>query len=75
MLVAAGLFIRMGVQVNGALPRERRIPLIEIRSHLLEIRELHAALFPSSALRRTFYLMLGAAISTITAGAIWEVGQ
>jgi hypothetical protein len=52
-----GLFLRIAISVNGALPPERRFPLREYRQHYAEIIRLHCKLFPKSTLRVTWKIL------------------
>ncbi len=57
-LTGWGLFFRMAIELNKVLPANKRIPLIECRMHLSEIRRLYEDLFPDSALSSVWFLLM-----------------
>lgn len=60
-----GLFLRMALEFNKVLPPNKRIPLIEYRMHIAEIRRRHEELFPDSALSTAWFALM------VVAGAFW----
>lgn len=74
-LVATAMFIRMAAEVNKKLPPEKRIPLIDYRYHITEIKHLYEGLFPDSALATVWFLLEVASASVIAIGVILEIAK
>ena len=57
-LISTSCFLRMIVQLNGALPAEKRISLWKLREDFFEIKRLHEDMFPISRLRTAWFLFM-----------------
>jgi hypothetical protein len=74
-LVAQALFIRMAVAVNKKLPTEKRIPLIEFRYHIMEIKRMHEDMFPESSMATVWFLLQVASASAVAIGVFLEIAR
>ena len=72
-LIAVILFLRMASELNRVLPRDRRMPLIEIRIHIFEIKRLHEEAFPESRLRTTWFLLTVTSILVMVLAVLLEL--
>jgi hypothetical protein len=67
------LFFRMAIELNKALPPDKRIPLIEFRNHIFRIRRLHEDSFPESGLSTTWLVLMVAAALAWASAIIAEL--
>jgi hypothetical protein len=74
-LVGWLLFVRMAVELNKVVPSEKRIPLLEYRYHISEIRRLHEEFFPRSMLRTTSSLLTRGAVLIMVVGTVLEIAK
>jgi hypothetical protein len=65
----------MIIELNKVLPPEKRIPLIEFRGRLSEIRDLHREWFPTSGLRATSFALIAASTALFAIAVIIEVAK
>lgn len=73
LLAWSVLRLRMGAAVNKVLPPDKRVPLIEIRGRMAEIRRLHEDLFPSSRLPALSRMLGIAGAASCTAAIVVEL--
>jgi len=69
-LVGWFLFLRMASELNKVLPPQRRIPLLEFRMRIWEIKNLHQEAFPKSGLRATSFLLIAVSVALFIAAII-----
>jgi hypothetical protein len=60
----------MTTELNRVLAPRKRIPLLEFRMHVWEIRDLHEGAFPHSRLRSICYLLLAMSAALFVAAII-----
>jgi len=60
MAIGWSLFLRMAIELNKVLPPSKRIPLIEFRNHISEIRRLYEDSFPEGVLSMAWMTLLAA---------------
>lgn len=69
-LICTALVFRMLVAVNKRLPPEKRIPRIEDRYHIAEIKRLYADLFPDNSVPAVWFLLQIASPSAVAIGTV-----
>ena len=74
-LASLGLFFRMAAAVNKKLPTERRIPLIEFRYHMTEIKRLYEDMFPESSMATVWFLLQLASALVAAIGIVLEIAR
>ena len=57
LLASSVLLLRMAAAVNRVSPPEKKVPLIEIRGRVAEIRRLYEDLYPTSRLAGLFRML------------------
>jgi hypothetical protein len=65
LFISSSLFLRMAVELNKALPPEKKFSLFEIRMHFHEIKSSHESFFPISALRTVWFVLLVVSVSAM----------
>jgi len=74
-LASLALFFRMALAVNKKLPTERRIPLIEFRYHISEIKRLYEDMSPRSSLPTLWLLLQVASASAVAMAIVLEIAR
>ena len=73
MLIGWSLFIRMAIDLNRALPPQKKFFIAELRMHFNEVKRLHEEFFPVSALRATWFALMVSSVITMAAAIILAV--
>jgi len=73
LFISSSLFLCMAVELNKALPSDKRFPLLEIKMHFHEIKRLHENLFPVSTLRTAWFVLLVVSVSAMAIGVILAI--
>ena len=58
MFVAWGLFIRMAIELNRVSPIQKKFYVINLRRDFHEVKRLHEEIFPVSALRTAWLILI-----------------
>jgi hypothetical protein len=73
MSIGWSLFFRMAIELNRVLPPSKRIPLIEFRNHISEIRRLYEDSFPEGVLSMAWMTLLAAGGIALGSAVIVEL--
>ena len=70
MSIGWSLFIRMAVELNRALPQEKKFSILELRMNFHEVKRLHEEIFPVSAIRVTRLALMVSSVITLAAAIL-----
>jgi hypothetical protein len=73
LLISSLLFLRMTIELNKALPPDKRISLLETQLRFFEIKSLHETSFPLSKIRTTWFIMTVVAMLLMATGTILAI--
>jgi hypothetical protein len=60
----------MAVELNRALPQEKKFSILELRMNFHEVKRLHEEIFPVSAIRVTWLALMVSSVITLAAAIL-----